>query len=111
MRWKMPGYVREMLGPAESLTGVFGDMADTSSRVGLVHLGTLRGPDGARPSLDTAPPHEARCRPVGLRRLDQPAAGMLSSDCDALRLPGLDRHPVHPDRRPARIEPIQQSEG
>jgi hypothetical protein len=48
-------------------------------------------------SLDTVPAHEARRRPVGRRRLDQPAAGMLGGEGDALGLPGLERLRIQPE--------------
>src|SRR5229473_4727879 len=107
----MPRHVREMPGPAESLMGVFGDIADTSCRLDWSIWGPFEAQvRGVRSSLDTVPAHEARRRPVGLHRLDQPAAGMLGSECDALGLSGLERQRVPPTRLPAVIEPVQKPE-
>src|SRR5260370_32145193 len=91
--------------------GVFGDMADTfmSGWIGL--FGDPSKPMcEVRTSLDTVPPHEAGRRPVGRHRLDQPAAGMLRRECDALCLPRPHRQPIQPELLPPVIEPIPPPE-
>src|SRR5476649_1861681 len=62
------------------------------------------------PSFHTVPPQQARRCPVGGGRLDQPAPGSLGQKGDALGLAGLDRQRVQPERFPAVVEPVQQSE-
>src|ERR1700722_13777234 len=61
-------------------------------------------------SLDTVPSHKAWRRPVRCRRLHQPASGISSRECDALRLPGLDCERIQPKGLPAIVEPVQQPE-
>src|ERR1700722_16007207 len=61
-------------------------------------------------SLDTVPSPETRGRPVGCRRLHQPAPGISSRECDPLRLPCLDCQRIQPKRLPAIVEPVQQPE-
>src|SRR3954453_13466817 len=60
-------------------------------------------------SFDTVPSHEPRPGPVGRHRLDQPAAGILGRERNALGLPRLDRQRVEPERLPAVVEPVQQA--
>src|ERR1700722_15654039 len=61
-------------------------------------------------SLDTVPSHETWRGPVRCRRLHQPASGISSRECDALRLPGLDCQRIQPKWLPAIVEPVQQPE-
>src|SRR3954452_890579 len=61
-------------------------------------------------SFDTVPPHQAERRPVCPHHFHKPGAGMPGRERNPLRLTGVDRQRVEPERLPSVIEPVQYTE-
>src|SRR5438309_12048522 len=61
------------------------------------------------PLPDAIPSQEARRRPVGRHRFNQPLADMLGGKCDALGLPIVERQRIEPEWLPAIGRPIGQA--